>query len=144
VRLVVDASVAVKWLVPERNSDDANQLLADQHELYAPRLMAYEAGNALWRKAQRREIEPVQAVGLVASLADVSMTWIDVDDVELSHDALRLALALRHPIYDCVYLALARRIGATLVTADARFARTVSSTEYGDTVVMLGDRSLEG
>ena len=52
-------------------------------------------------------------------------------------DALRIAAALRHPAYDCVYLALARQIGATLVTADERFMNLVVSTEHQDTTMLL-------
>lgn len=57
MRIVVDASVAVKWLVAEEGSDVANRLLTDGGDLYAPRLMASEVANALWRKARLGEIE---------------------------------------------------------------------------------------
>ena len=50
MRFVVDASVAVKWLVAEDQSDTADRLLDGSHELFAPRLMASEVGNALWRE----------------------------------------------------------------------------------------------
>ena len=47
MRLVVDASVAVKWLVEEEYSDAADRLLEGRHELFAPRLMASEVANVL-------------------------------------------------------------------------------------------------
>ena len=53
--------------------------------------------------------------------------------------ALRLALALDRPVCDCVYLALAHRIDARLVTADARFAKALQPTEHGGAVVTLAD-----
>ena len=53
--------------------------------------------------------------------------------------AVRLALSLDRPVYDCVYLALAHRLGARMVTADQRFANALSSTEHGDTVLTLAD-----
>ena len=137
MRLVVDASVAVKWLVPVEKSDLANQLLDDRHELFAPYLMTYEVGNALWRKAQRGMISREQAVALVASLADVSITWID--DVQLPVEAVRLGLSLNHPIYDFVYVLLAQRLGVPLVTADTRFQRAIAASEYHDSLIMLGD-----
>ena len=56
MRMVVDASVALKWLVEEEGSEAANRLLQGDHELYAPRLMASEIANALWRKARLGEI----------------------------------------------------------------------------------------
>ena len=51
MRLVVDASVAVKWLIAEEGSDAAHRLAAGADDLHAPRLMASEIANALWRKA---------------------------------------------------------------------------------------------
>ena len=54
MRLVVDASVAVKWLVEEEGSASAERLLEGDHDLHAPRLMVPEIANALWRKAGSR------------------------------------------------------------------------------------------
>ena len=54
---LVDASVTVKWLVEEKYSGAADRLLEGKHELFAPRLMAAEVGNALWRKVRMGEIE---------------------------------------------------------------------------------------
>ena len=56
---------------------------------------------------------------------------------DIGPDAVRLSLALDRPVYDCVYLALAHRIGATLVTADARFANSLAQTEHSSAVVTL-------
>ncbi len=60
-------------------------------------------------------------------------------DEVVSADAARLALALDHPVYDCVHLALAHRVGATMLTADHRFAAAVAPTEHGDSVLTLAD-----
>ena len=57
MRFVVDASVAVKWLVVEEDADVAQELATSGQELHAPRLMASEVANALWRKARAGEIE---------------------------------------------------------------------------------------
>ncbi len=52
-------------------------------------------------------------------------------------DAARLALSLDRPVHDCVYLALAHRIGARVVTADERFANALATTEHSHAVVTL-------
>ena len=135
MRLVVDASVAVKWLVEEEYSDAADRLLEGSHELFAPRLMASEVGNALWRKARLGEIERSQAGLLAGAISEMAVSW--ESDEGICPDAVRLSLALDHPVYDCVYLALAHRIGATVVTADARFAHALAETEHGGAVVTL-------
>ena len=137
MRFVVDASVAVKWLVAEEDADVADQLAASGQELHAPRLMASEVANVLWRKARVRQIARADAGAAMALLVDMPVRWND--DETVSADAVRLALALDHPVYDCVYLALAHRIGATVVTADRRFVTAVAPTEHGEAVVMLAD-----
>ena len=139
MRFVVDASVAVKWLVAEDDADIAEELAIDGHDLHAPRLMASEVANALWRKARTGEIERRAAGILLADVQDMPVRW-GADEI-LSANAARLALALDHPIYDCVYLALAHRIGATVVTADRRFANAVAATEHGESVLTLADYS---
>ena len=137
MRFVVDASVAVKWLVVEEDADVAQELATSGHELHAPRLMASEVANALWRKARTGEIERRAAGVLLANVPDMPVRW--GADETVSADAVRLALAFDRPIYDCVYLALAHRIGATMLTADRRFANTLASNEHGETVMTLAD-----
>ena len=137
MRLVVDASVAVKWLVAEEGSDQARDLAASGEELHAPRLMVSEIANALWRKARLGEIVRAEAGAMIAAVPGMPVRWSA--DEEVCADALRLALALDRPVYDCMYLALAHRIGAPLVTADLRFADALSSTEHVGAVVSLAD-----
>ena len=137
MNLVVDASVAVKWLIAEENSDAAHRLAASGDDLHAPRLMASEIANALWRKARMGEIERGRTGVLMAAVSEMPIRW-NADETVCA-DAVRLALALDRPVYDCVYLALAHHIKARLVTADTRFANALAPTEYGGTVVTLTD-----
>ena len=137
MRLVVDASVAVKWLIAEEGSDAAHRLAAGADDLHAPRLMASEIANALWRKACMGEIERRLAGALAAAVPEMPVRWSA--DEAVCADAVRLALSLDRPVYDCVYLALAHRLGAWMVTADQRFANALSSTEHGDMVLTLAD-----
>ncbi len=135
--LVVDASVAVKWLVAEEDSESANRLAVGAEDLLAPRLMASEVANTLWRKARLGEIGRDRAGVLMAALTEMPVRW-NVDET-LCADAIRLALALDRPVYDCVYLALAHRVGAQVITADVRFANALARTEHGGSVVTLTD-----
>ena len=141
MRLVVDASVAVKWLVAEEDSDAADRLLVGGDDLYAPRLMVSEVANAVWRKARMGEIERGRAGILMAAVSEMPVHWSS--DETVCVDAVRLAVALDRPAYDCVYLALAHRVDAQLVTADARFANALATTEHGGTVVTLKDYAKE-
>ena len=137
MRFVVDASVAVKWLVVEQDADVARELATSGHDLNAPRLMASEIANALWRKARVGEIERRAAGILLANVSDMPVRW-GADEI-VSADAVRLALALDHPVYDCMYLALAHRIDAKVVTADRRFATAAAPTQHGEAVLTLAD-----
>ena len=137
MRLVVDASVAVKWLIAEDDSEAARELVASGEDLHAPRLMACEVANALWRKARLSEIERGDAGAMLAAVQDMPVRW--GADEAVCADAVRIAQVLDRPVYDCVYLALAHRIGAAVVTADLRFANVLAPTEHGKAVVTLSD-----
>ena len=138
MKLVVDASVALKWLVPEEDSDAAGRLFVDDYEIHAPRLMVSEVANALWRKAVLQDFIGLQeAEARLRSLSRMAIIW-NADEM-LGAEAMRIAAAISHPVYDCVYLALARRIDATLVTADERFMNLVVPTEYRDAIALLRD-----
>ena len=140
-QIVVDASVAVKWLVDEPEADAARGLQDPRLELHVPRLMAIEVANALRRKVQKGELEASEAAAQVAVIHEAPLYW--ADDEAIAGDALRIALAIPHSLYDCVYLALAHRLGARVVTADMRFVHRVASTEHGGAIVALADYAAE-
>lgn len=119
--VVVDASVALKWVVEEEGSAAA-LALADR-EMAAPTLLQVECANALWAKARREELTQAEVVRRVKALSGAPVEWVPLED--LMEEAVDLALTLRHPVYDCLYLALAIRRGWPVVTADRRFADAV-------------------
>ena len=137
MKLVVDASVAVKWLVEEEGSAAAIRLIVEGHDLHAPRLIASEVANALWRKARVGELERRDAGPLAGAVPDMPLHW--TADEELCASAVRLAIELDRPVYDCFYIALAHEIAGTMVTADARFVHALAATVHGDAVMLLGD-----
>lgn len=96
--LVIDASVALIWVIPEADSDAAAALLNDR--LIAPSLWLAEAANALWRHVRLRQMTPDQALGRLAELARAPVMSLPSE----SHisAALRLAIELQHPVYDCL------------------------------------------
>jgi predicted nucleic acid-binding protein len=125
VTLVIDASVALKWVVPEILSAHADRILAGEHDLAAPDLLATEAANALWKKTLRSEISARDAREALDLLLHGGLTWHGTPG--LLPRALDLARLSRHPVYDCVYLALAERLGAPLVTADASLLKVAAA-----------------
>lgn len=114
--LVVDASVAVKWLLPEPGSSAATALREEDPDLIAPSLIAAEIGSAIWRAAQSGTIKRSEAIEGLDSALLCFEALIPLEDIRIR--ALTLAIKLRQPIYDCFYLALAERENAPLATFD--------------------------
>lgn len=133
---IVDASVAVKWLVQEEGSEEAAALQGD--ELHAPDWILAECANVLWAKARRQEVTWEEAYRGLALLLDAPLTlW---PSSELLTEALALAHELAHPVYDCLYLALAFARSSTLITADERFVTAVrGGGRYGAPIRALGE-----
>ncbi len=133
--VVVDASVALKWVLDEPGQAAADALI--DLELAAPSLWLVEAANALWRRSQRGEISGLEAEERLAELFNAPVTAVAIE--EDLPEALRLAQALGHPVYDCLYLALALRENTHVVTADARFHAAVQgSPDLAQAVRLLG------
>jgi len=118
--LIVDASVAIRWYVPEDGWRDAEAILHEPDELLAPDLIIAQIGNAVWKRIRRGDIPSGFEAGVLERAA--SAFDVLVPSSELGGAALKLALSLGHPIYDCLYLALCQRENAGLVTADKRLA----------------------
>jgi predicted nucleic acid-binding protein len=102
---------------------DSTLLLASAR-LEAPDLLGVECANIMWKKVRLGDLEPRDAAGRLDLLvrAPVAITA----SRELLDRALQIALDLKHPVYDCVYLALAERRKIPLVTADRRLVSAVS------------------
>lgn len=122
--IIVDASVTIKWVCEEQESDRAVALL-ERDDLAAPALWLVEAANALWRRAEIGELTSGEAEDRVAELvnAPVATLPIQADIVQ----AIAISTELHHPVYDCLYLAAAIREDASVVTADLRFSRIAAS-----------------
>lgn len=132
--IVVDASVAVKWVVEEPGRSEAMRVFDMGKRLIAPDLVFAEVANVLRKKTRRQEITPHHAKDAMIALRDVPMEV--VPSLELASSALGLALDLDHSAYDCFYLACSLQIGP-LVTADEVFATKCASAGFGTFVVAL-------
>jgi len=116
--LVLDASVVVRIIEGSPQTAAFQQAVLDAELVLAPELMLTEVSNALWRlqRAGQLQVEGLQqCLSRGAALVD----HIEPDR-HLQVEALALACHLDHPVYDCLYLALARREAALLLTADQK------------------------
>lgn len=140
--VVVDASVAFKWLVEEEHSDKATALTRlwddEGRRLAAPQLMSFEVANALHRRVARGDFAVDVAAGFMDDLMSLGIAFHHGPD--LHRGALELASQLQQgAVYDAHYLALAESLDCELWTADRRFHRAVSA--HFDNVRWLGEVS---
>ncbi len=126
IALVVDSSVAIKWLVSEEGSDHALALRGTA--MAAPQLLIAECTNTLWKKVQRGELTRDAASIAGRLLAKIDLTLLPME--ALATPALELALRLKHPSYDCFFVAAADSLGAHFVTADRRLWQTLHDASH--------------
>jgi predicted nucleic acid-binding protein len=134
---VVDASLALKWYLPEVHHEAALRLLAPDVRLHAPDLLHAEVGNILWKKVRRREITDAQARLIRGGFAAVPLATHPM--ASLLEGALDIALATEQSVYDGMYVALAVALGAPLVTADRRLVEALRRTPLAAHVVWVED-----
>jgi len=118
VSVVIDASVALKWVIDEPGSEAAAELR--RLHLIAPAFWLAEAANALWRLERTGQISTEQANMRLSGLLSAPVAAISIEPY--LGEALALAARLNHPVYDCLYLALAIANDTHVITADRRFA----------------------
>lgn len=138
--VVVDASLAVKWLVREEGTDKALNILRAWHEeevtLAAPHLLPFEVANALHRKVVRGELSVEDSARMILQLLGSRLELHQTTGLHAR--ALELASELQQgAVYDAHYLALAEEFSCELWTADQRFYRAVSTHVHN--VRWLGD-----
>ena len=129
--IVVDASLAFKWLVVEEDSEKAEAILAQWNDqgamLAAPFFMVAEVANALHRRVIDQTLSMVEASALLDDLLSPELQLELHSPSGLHKRGLELASQLNQSaVYDCIYLALAEGLSGELWTADERFYRAAS------------------
>ena len=123
--IVIDASIVVKVLLDEPDSEEAVAFLRRmQGEVCGPDVLTLEVCRAWVAAVNARRIDSVRARGAIGHwlrTVDGGAFPIYSTGVALMGKAVDLAIALGHPLSDCIYLALADQLGCTLVTADLKF-----------------------
>ena len=118
---VVDASVAVRFLLVEELSEKAGWLLQRFHEdaleLKAPGLVNYEVANALWKAVKQKVIDAHEASRKLSQFIKLKLDCIELDEQE-SLEALAWAIKNNLTYYDSVYVKASEKVGGILLTAD--------------------------
>lgn len=132
-QVVVDASLAVKWLLPEEFTPEADALArlwtSQGVQMVAVHLMPMEVTNTLHQHIRRGLLSIEEAYEHLATLLTAGVQLYDA--APLHTRALELASELRQgAVYDAHYLALAESLGCELWTADRRFHRIAGEARY--------------
>lgn len=121
--ILVDASIAAKFVLTEMDTALALELLNGEDRLAAPGIIKHEVAGAVLRRLRSgtMELEPARTAcdDWHAILADGRVHLVPVEEVYTQ--AVELAFETRHALVDCFYLATAQRLHAPLVTADRTF-----------------------
>ena len=140
MNLVIDATVLIKFYVPEILSDRAERLLArvekKEIDLLALDLIYPEAGNILSKKQRlkeltRPEVEQItDAILLLPLKIEVSKSLLTV--------AVDIAIAYGMTVYDALYLSLAKVYETTMITADRKLVEALAKADLRDSITWLG------
>ena len=124
-QLVVDANVAIKWVLAEIHTDSALRLLNNDYTLLVPDFFFPEIGNILWKRVRRGEMTLQEAQ---ENLNELSLVNFQIcPSFPVMPLALETAVRVQQAVYDCVYLALAVTNQCQMVTADERFYNALQS-----------------
>ena len=140
MNLVIDASVLIKFYVPETLSDRAERLLASVEKkdivLLAPDLIYPEAGNILWKKQRLKELTRSEVEEIIDAVLSLPLK-IEAPR-SLLPLAVDIAIAYGITVYDAFYLSLAKVYETTMITADRRLVEALAKTDLKDSIIWLG------
>lgn len=137
MRLVVDASVAIKWYAPEIYEQEATRLLAGSYELNAPELIIPEFGNIVWKKERRGEFSASSAQEVVKAFQSTDLVFHPHGNTATA--AFAGAGLTGETVYDWTYLALAVSLSCQFVTADEKFYKSLEKTSLRAHLIWVGD-----
>jgi len=130
--MVLDVSVAVKWVLPPADEDHADKAveLLSRHRtgeimFVVPDLFWEEYGNVLWKAVRTRRMSRADAEDAIEKLA--TETWASVPSRGLLPEAFTIATVYDRAIYDSLYVVLAVLARAELITADERLANALAA-----------------
>jgi predicted nucleic acid-binding protein len=141
LNLVIDASVLIKFYVPEVLSDKAEELLNRVVQgdvmLLAPDLIYPETGNILWKKQRKKELTGSEVEEITDAIVSLPLK-IEASKLLLPL-AMGIGIAYRITIYDAIYISMASVYETKMMTADRKLADATANTDLKGNVLWLGN-----
>lgn len=129
---VIDASFAIKWLLPEKGSDQAFSILDKSQLFYVPDLFLIETDSIITKKIRKRELDVSDASVLSSKIRKFPFVVIPYRNI--FRFALELSSTMSISHYDACYLAVAIEQEGVLYTADIRMYNGLQSTPFNNYV----------
>lgn len=130
MELVLDASVVIKWFLPEDNSPEARELreahLAGKIFIFAPPLLLFEIVNALVYKKELTTREVNKAIEIFFF---TNPQLLEFNQGLMSNTA-KIARKYGISVYDASYIALAKALSCQFITADEKLFGKVKSLKF--------------
>lgn len=120
--IVLDCNAAVAMLEQTKMGRALRQLMLEGETAISPALFHSELANILWKQSRAGLLDAKEAAR--AFEAGIGLVDEFIPDETLIVEAMQEALHFGHPVYDMLYLVLARRNAATLFTLDRKLMRT--------------------
>ncbi|MEN8216823.1 MAG: type II toxin-antitoxin system VapC family toxin [Pseudomonadota bacterium] len=134
---VADASVVIKWYVPEIHSEAARRLRKPAYRLHVPDFFLLEFGNVVCKKLRRGDITRQLSNTMINDVQTILLKWHK--DEPLFSKAFEIANETKRSLYDCLYLSLAVSLDAQMVTADLRLYNALKDGDYGSRLLWVED-----
>lgn len=134
--IVVDASVAVRWLVQLPHHEEARAMLGSGNRLAAPEFLPAEVGSALTKLVRAKALSPADGLEAFQDFFRAPVRMLPIRGV--ADRAMRLALKHGQSFYDCLYLTLAEAEQGLFATADRRFWEGMAATPLAGHLRLIG------
>jgi predicted nucleic acid-binding protein len=129
MRLVLDASAAVRMVMRANGADALLESVSTATVVAAPSLYASEVANALWKYLEATKLDAETALERLEEAVNLIDAF--TPDWELTTEALTEAARYEHPVYDLLYAVLARRPGCAVLTMDERLRELLGQMGVG-------------
>ena len=132
---VIDASVAMKWFLPEPQHEEALIILQETTQFYVPEHFFAEMTNILWKKIAQKEITDREAVHILKKIAQIP--WEVIDTRPFLNLALQIAFRWKITTYDSLYFLAALQQKSVLITADRFLYDALVASPFSQSILLL-------